>query len=196
MTTPEKDGPVQPVLIFSEEDELVSCALINDKGRAKSLEQGELWTLDGSTGRLLPWAGGGSLIGLAEEGGWVSASVRGSSGAAAKAGEIVKELGGDPAERGPETEGSGEIERVLVQLEELIRSRKQTMPEGSYTTHLFAKGEEKIRKKTGEEAIELVLARSDQEIVSESADLVYHLMVLLAARDIPLKRIVEELSRR
>jgi phosphoribosyl-ATP pyrophosphohydrolase len=70
------------------------------------------------------------------------------------------------------------------------------MPEGSYTTHLFEKGEEKIRKKTGEEAVELLLAATDREIISESADLIYHLMVLLTERDLSIGQVIAELQGR
>ena len=84
----------------------------------------------------------------------------------------------------------------LYELEALIQTRRQTMPEGSYTTHLFKAGLGKIRKKTGEEAIELVLAQSPEETVAEASDLVYHLLVLLVALDIPLDRIFQELRRR
>jgi len=86
--------------------------------------------------------------------------------------------------------------RVFTELTELIRQRHLAMPEGSYTTHLFSSGEEKIRKKTGEEAIELILARSDAEVEGEAADLLYHLLVLLEARGIPFDRIVEKLAER
>ena len=70
------------------------------------------------------------------------------------------------------------------------------MPEGSYTTHLFEKGEEKIRKKTGEEAIELLLARERSDIVYEAADLIYHMMVLLEVKEIPIGEVLGELESR
>ncbi|TVQ38312.1 MAG: phosphoribosyl-ATP diphosphatase [Spirochaetaceae bacterium] len=70
------------------------------------------------------------------------------------------------------------------------------MPEGSYTTHLFREGLDKIRKKTGEEAIELILARGDQEIISESADLLYHLTVLLQAAGLSIDAVLDRLRDR
>ncbi|MFP4267629.1 MAG: phosphoribosyl-ATP diphosphatase [Spirochaetaceae bacterium] len=85
---------------------------------------------------------------------------------------------------------------VFEELEQTVMERKYTLPEGSYTTHLFNAGEEKIRKKTGEEAVELILASEDERIVSEAADFIYHLMVLLAFRDIPLSAVCGELSQR
>ena len=61
---------------------------------------------------------------------------------------------------------------------------------------MFQKGEEKIRKKTGEEAIELILAASRKDLVSESADLIYHMMVLLEVKDIPVDEVLAELEGR
>lgn len=85
---------------------------------------------------------------------------------------------------------------MLARLERLIARRKTELPEGSYTTHLFSEGEEKIRKKTGEEAVELLLAADAERMVSESADLLYHLLVLFAAREISVTRLLDELERR
>ncbi|MFW5643852.1 MAG: phosphoribosyl-ATP diphosphatase, partial [Alkalispirochaeta sp.] len=68
--------------------------------------------------------------------------------------------------------------------------------EGSYTTHLFTKGPDKIRKKTGEEAVELILARSNEELLSEAADLIYHLMVLLEAEGLSITDVISVLHRR
>ena len=104
----------------------------------------------------------------------------------------------DTTERS-EAAGSGatpEQPDILAHLYELVRERRRSMPEGSYTTYLFSSGVEKIRKKTGEEAVELVLARERKEMVSESADLLYHLLVLLCASDIEIREVLEELAGR
>lgn len=85
---------------------------------------------------------------------------------------------------------------VIDSLWRIIRKRNAERPEGSYTTYLFEQGIEKIRKKTGEEAVELVLAAKPSEIASESADLVYHLLVLLEATGIGLEPVLEELAKR
>ena len=61
---------------------------------------------------------------------------------------------------------------------------------------MFQKGEEKIRKKTGEEAIELILATERKDLVFESADLIYHLMVLLEVKGIPVDEVLAELESR
>jgi len=88
---------------------------------------------------------------------------------------------------------------VLNQLYATIDSRKTTAPTGSYTAKLFAAGEDEIVKKIGEEAIEVIVAtkgQGDDRIVSETADLVYHVMVLLASRGIAWSAVEEELARR
>lgn len=61
---------------------------------------------------------------------------------------------------------------------------------------LFKEGAEKIRKKLGEEAIELILARDKDDIIFEAADLIYHLLVLLESADIPLEEVFAELAGR
>jgi len=102
----------------------------------------------------------------------------------------------DAADPGTAADRRPAIGTVLEELARVIASRHVEMPEGSYTTHLFESGAEKIRKKAGEEAIELVLAATRETIVSESADLVYHLLVLLESEGIPLGDLAAELDRR
>ena len=85
------------------------------------------------------------------------------------------------------------------QLYDLIAIRKETRPEGSYTTRLFNEGIDKIAKKLGEEAVEIVIAAkndSTQRIVEETADLLYHLMVTLVEKGVTLEEIREELQKR
>jgi phosphoribosyl-AMP cyclohydrolase / phosphoribosyl-ATP pyrophosphohydrolase len=87
----------------------------------------------------------------------------------------------------------------LDKLEKLIRQRKAELPEGSYTTTLFNKGSDRIVQKFGEEATELVIAAKNSnktEIVNESADLLYHFLVLLADNGIEVSEIVDELKKR
>jgi phosphoribosyl-ATP pyrophosphohydrolase/phosphoribosyl-AMP cyclohydrolase len=87
----------------------------------------------------------------------------------------------------------------LALLENIIANRIADQPEGSYTARLFAKGPSRIAQKVGEEGVETALAavtRDDAGLVSECADLVFHLLVLLKSRDVPLERVVEELKAR
>jgi phosphoribosyl-ATP pyrophosphohydrolase len=90
---------------------------------------------------------------------------------------------------------------VLAELFAVIESRRDELPEGSYTTTLFTheKGENFVLEKLGEEATELVLAAKDDdhaEIAHESADIVYHLLVLLAMKDMSYEDLLSELESR
>ncbi len=85
---------------------------------------------------------------------------------------------------------------ILKELEETIKTRKNSMPEDSYTSTLFKEGREKIYKKFGEEAIEVIVAENKERIIYETADLLYHLLVLLSLNNITLKEIMEELGSR
>ncbi|MCF6410233.1 bifunctional phosphoribosyl-AMP cyclohydrolase/phosphoribosyl-ATP diphosphatase HisIE [Pseudalkalibacillus salsuginis] len=88
---------------------------------------------------------------------------------------------------------------ILSELEQLIAERERTRPEGSYTTYLFGEGVDKILKKVGEEASEVIIAaknRDKDELMWESADLLYHLMVLLREQDLPLNDVLAVLKER
>lgn len=88
---------------------------------------------------------------------------------------------------------------TLHDLFKVIEHRKNNPPSGSYTAQLFSAGEEKIGKKIVEETVEVLLAarsEGDQRLVEESADLVYHLFVLLAHRGLTLSDIEMELQLR
>ena len=88
---------------------------------------------------------------------------------------------------------------VLDELYDLIESRRRDRPEGSYTTYLFEQGLDKILKKLGEEASETIIAAKNDEqgpLISETADLLYHLIVLLVDRGVRLASIRDELVQR
>ncbi|NVD43239.1 phosphoribosyl-ATP diphosphatase [Ensifer sp. HO-A22] len=87
----------------------------------------------------------------------------------------------------------------LSDLETIVAERAKASPEESWTAKLVAHGQQKAAKKLGEEAVETVIAaiRNDrQNLVDESADLLYHLMVVLKIADIPLQDVLDELARR
>ncbi len=85
---------------------------------------------------------------------------------------------------------------ILRELEELIKQRRENPKEGSYTSRLFKEGKEKIYKKFGEEAVEVLVAEERERIIYETADMLYHLLVLLAYNDISLGEVMNELRRR
>jgi len=89
--------------------------------------------------------------------------------------------------------------QVLEQLERTVAARRAADPGSSYVAALFAKGMPKIAQKLGEEAVETVIAAmaGDRKgVVGEAADLLFHLIVLLAAAEIPLSEVLAELARR
>ena len=88
---------------------------------------------------------------------------------------------------------------TLNDLFETIQSRKTADPSSSWTAQLLSKGPEKCAEKFGEEAIEAIIeaVKGDKAgLTSEAADVIYHLMVMLAARDVTLEDVVAELARR
>ena len=87
----------------------------------------------------------------------------------------------------------------LYELQQIIEQRRLHPVDSSYTTSLFNAGEDEITKKIGEEAVELILAvkgQGDERVVSETADLLYHVIVLLAQCGLTLESVEKELERR
>ena len=88
---------------------------------------------------------------------------------------------------------------TLAQLWATIEQRKQQRPAGSYTVQLLEAGENEILKKIGEEAVEVIIAakgEGDDRVLYEMSDLIYHALVLLAARDLAWSDVEAELARR
>ena len=88
---------------------------------------------------------------------------------------------------------------LLSRLARTIAQRATDLPQGSYTAELLAQGIGKASQKLGEEAVEVVVAANsedDERLASEAADLLYHLLVLLQARGVPLEAVLKELERR
>jgi phosphoribosyl-ATP pyrophosphohydrolase len=88
---------------------------------------------------------------------------------------------------------------TLTRLEQVIAQRRTASPDASYVAKLHSRGVAKIAQKVGEEAVEAVIAALDGdrgELVGESADLLFHLLVLLGAKEIPLSEVLAELDRR
>jgi phosphoribosyl-ATP pyrophosphohydrolase/phosphoribosyl-AMP cyclohydrolase len=93
----------------------------------------------------------------------------------------------------------GERLAFLADLERVIAQRIAEQPEGSYTARLVAQGQKRIAQKVGEEGLEVALASTggeDVDVIAESADLLYHLLLLLKSRNLSLRRVVEELESR
>ncbi|TVR71798.1 MAG: phosphoribosyl-ATP diphosphatase [Spirochaetaceae bacterium] len=187
---------MNPLVIMDAGGRVRSVLACNEKSRAKSLEQNELWILRPDNGRVLPWRGGGVRCGTFRQ--------RDGEGIPWYEVEVHLEAdGGDTADPEPRNPPSGgdrpaalPVIPVLTDLADLIADRRRVMPEGSYTTHLFRQGPSKIRKKTGEEAVELILAETRDEVISETADLLYHALILLESEGVRIEDVLAELSRR
>lgn len=117
--------------------------------------------------------------------------------------EVVKEgpachLGTDSCFETDLYESGYRKEFSLDALYDLIKGRKTNPQQGSYTTYLFEKGLDKILKKVGEETTEVIIGakNSKEEEIYEIADLAYHVLVLMAATDVTLADITDELASR
>jgi phosphoribosyl-ATP pyrophosphohydrolase/phosphoribosyl-AMP cyclohydrolase len=102
---------------------------------------------------------------------------------------------GDRTCFGPEAR----VGSFLHELAEIVRSRQEERPEGSYTTTLFDSGVRRIAQKVGEEGVEVALAAVDQDdeaLLGESVDLIYHLLVLLRSRGLGIDEVERVLRRR
>jgi phosphoribosyl-ATP pyrophosphohydrolase len=155
------------------------------KAFRKSMESGELWVWH--DGRVLPLeATRGVAVRVREAEDWYEARI-----------EAAESPSRDKvAPPPPSPERQLPTADVLRHLEQLIGERRRTLPEGSYTGYLFREGTRKIRKKLGEEAIEVITAASAGEVAAEAADLLYHLLVLLVAEEVPLEHVLEVLATR
>lgn len=94
---------------------------------------------------------------------------------------------------------TSDTEGFIRKLMSVVKERKIERPEGSYTVHLFDKGTNKIAQKVGEEAVETVIEAidcNDERLIYEASDLIYHLLVLLAHKNMDLSDIEKELYKR
>ncbi|MFT3952077.1 MAG: phosphoribosyl-ATP diphosphatase [Oscillospiraceae bacterium] len=91
------------------------------------------------------------------------------------------------------------MNNVLEGLSEVVLSRRENFEEGSYTCYLFSKGEDKILKKCGEECAEMIIAAKNNdadELKNEISDLLYHILVLCAEKNLPWSAVEEVLEQR
>jgi phosphoribosyl-ATP pyrophosphohydrolase/phosphoribosyl-AMP cyclohydrolase len=100
---------------------------------------------------------------------------------------------------GDESRSAATSIAFLARLESVVAQRASEKPDASYTARLLAKGLNKVAQKVGEEGVETALAgvnEPDDKLIGESADLLFHLLVLLRARNVPLAAVVAELEQR
>lgn len=119
----------------------------------------------------------------------------------------VKQRGNADAEKGTYTcfpnQLVGEYNEIggemFGRLQRIITDVRQNPEDGAYTSFLFVRGVDRIGKKVGEEAVELVIAAKNEDksgVINEAADLLYHVMVLLNAKDVKISEVCAELCKR
>ena len=189
-----------PLVVCDEGGLFLYLSHTTDKGYKKSIEQGVLWARHPDTEFPAPTGKEAPLKIIEDRETYYYAELDvADSLRSSEAGErVFPSPVPQSAPEDPEKDSgqSGMDLQILRKLADLITQRGKDLPAGSYTARLFQSGLDTIRKKTGEEAVELILARKKDDVVSESADLLYHLMVLLEAEGIGLGPVLAELDRR
>ncbi|MFC4601472.1 bifunctional phosphoribosyl-AMP cyclohydrolase/phosphoribosyl-ATP diphosphatase HisIE [Cohnella hongkongensis] len=199
------DGLVPAVVQDALSKEVLMLAYMNKESLQKSLESGQTWFWSRSRGEL--WNKGATSGHTQQieslhydcDGDTLLVKVR-QNGPACHTGAyscFYREGALKAAEAAPRQEEDrfGPLSR----LEATIAQRDAERPEGAYTTYLFEKGLDKILKKVGEETAEVIIAaknRDGEELRCESADLIFHLMVLLREQGIPFDDVLKELEFR
>lgn len=191
-----------PLVVVRRGSPIRAC-LAHKKSAQKTLETGVLWEVHPATGALVPAAAELRIASLRDMGGWYLAEAqdeaRHEAGSTQDDSGAPRAAGGKAApvfSRDNKKSGETNHQDVLQAICDLAVERKKSRPEGSYTAHLFNEGEQKIRKKVGEEAVEVVLAQTEEDMANEIADLFYHLAVLLAEKNIPLSACLAKLEAR
>jgi len=198
------DGLVPAIVQDAASKEVLMLAYMNEESLRLSLESGETWFWSRSRSEL--WHKGATsghtqkieALRYDCDGDTLLVLVR-QNGAACHTGAyscFYRDADGELAEdKRPEPDRFA----ALSGLESTIAKREAERPEGSYTTYLFDKGLDKILKKIGEEAAEVIIGGKNgdkEEIRCEAADLIFHLMVLLRQQGIPLDDVMKELEFR
>jgi len=198
------DEGLIPVIVQDDRtNELLTLAYMNAESLARTLESGETWFWSRSRGEL--WHKGETsgntqqVVDIKPDCDSDALLVRVlPKGPACHTGArtCFSAVSEEPAERPAEIP---DLAAVLEDLHRVIRQRAEERPPNSYTTYLFESGLDKILKKIGEEAAETVIAAKNDgkaELTSEISDLIYHLLVLMVARDVGLSEVAGELHRR
>jgi phosphoribosyl-ATP pyrophosphohydrolase len=217
----DANGLVPAIVQDAQSKEVLMLAYMNEESLKRSLESGYTWFWSRSRGEL--WNKGATsghkqrivsmsydcdgdtvLVRVEQQGpachtGRYSCfyNALGASASAGRTGADA-EAAADGSLNGDAEDGSNRF-AILGALESVIAQRHAERPEGTYTTYLFEKGVDKILKKVGEESAEVIIAAKNgdnDELRSEAGDLIFHLMVLLRERGLPLDEIMAELKNR
>ncbi|OAT81469.1 bifunctional phosphoribosyl-AMP cyclohydrolase/phosphoribosyl-ATP pyrophosphatase [Bacillus sp. MKU004] len=202
----DEKGLVPAIVQDAETKEVLTLAYMNETSLARTLESGETWFYSRSRQEL--WHKGGtsgntqtvkSIVWDCDKDALLVLVDK--KGPACHKGEEScfheKVFGEEP---GASTDhASPSKENILLTLEKLIADREKQRPKGAYTTYLFEEGVDKILKKVGEEASEVIIAaknRDAEELKWEVADLFYHVLVLLREQELPLEEVLGVLVER
>jgi phosphoribosyl-AMP cyclohydrolase / phosphoribosyl-ATP pyrophosphohydrolase len=197
----DEKGLVPAIVQDAQSKEVLTLAYMNEESLKKSLEAGETWFYSRSRGEL--WHKGATS-------GNTQRIVEMRYDCDKDALLVLVEPKGPACHTGSyscfsermngKTESlSNNRFAIINQLEQIIAEREAERPEGAYTTYLFEKGIDKMLKKVGEEAAEVIIAaknRNHDELKWEVADLLYHLLVLLREQKLPLDAVLQVLTER
>jgi phosphoribosyl-AMP cyclohydrolase / phosphoribosyl-ATP pyrophosphohydrolase len=197
----DEKGLVPAIVQDADTKEVLTLAYMNQESLTKTLETGETWFFSRSRQEL--WHKGAtsgntqSVVSVKYDCDQDAVLVLVEpKGPACHTGAVSCFTEGVVTER---TTSSLADYQILQSLERLIIEREKDRPEGAYTTYLFEKGVDKILKKVGEEASEVIIAaknRDKEELKWEAADLLYHLQVLLVEQGLPFKEVLKTLEER
>ena len=197
----DEKGLVPAIVQDADTKEVLTLAYMNQESLTKTLETGETWFFSRSRQEL--WHKGAtsgntqSVVSVKYDCDQDAVLVLVEpKGPACHTGAVSCFTEGVVTER---TTSSLADYQILQSLERLILEREKDRPEGAYTTYLFEKGVDKILKKVGEEASEVIIAaknRDKEELKWEAADLLYHLQVLLVEQGLPFKEVLKTLEER
>lgn len=182
-----RHSPKKIPLILTDNGKILNVLAANEKAVAKTTETKLLWILHPTTNKIVCSTPEIAIQSVLNGESWVEVRVKTDLNLARP--ELKR------VNKKPEHSKSFDY-AFLDTLRKILLKRKRELPEGSYSSYLFTKGTEKIRKKIGEEAVEVLLAKSADELCNESADLLYHLWVYFVQKNINPKKILRILSQR
>jgi phosphoribosyl-ATP pyrophosphohydrolase/phosphoribosyl-AMP cyclohydrolase len=190
----DERGLIPAIVQNAKNREVLTLAYMNQESLARTLETNETWFWSRSRNEL--WHKG-------ETSGNTQRVVSLTLDCDRDAIVVLVDPAGPACHTGAvscfDTPIENDLGAVLDRLYQVIETRERDRPSGSYTTYLFNEGIDKILKKLGEESAETIIAAKNDDqgrLVSEVADLVYHLLVLLIARGVSLEQIGDELEQR
>ncbi|MGY4716123.1 bifunctional phosphoribosyl-AMP cyclohydrolase/phosphoribosyl-ATP diphosphatase HisIE [Bacillus amyloliquefaciens] len=192
----DEDGLIPAIVQDAASKEVLTLAYMNRESYEKTIETKETWFYSRSRGEL--WHKGATSGNTQKV-----KAIRYDCDQDALI--VLAEPSGPACHKGsyscfsPEKADAQDRFGILNELESVIAKRQAEMPDGAYTTYLFREGVDKILKKVGEEAAEVIIAaknRDHEELKWEAADLLYHLLVLLREQSLPLDDVLDVLAKR